>query len=231
MFRNARCLAVLVTAAALLGAGPIDPRESMGLVSLVTNLAVSAHPSATAPGGGVRSFRATFVAKDETFTVIYDEARHAEKFAIPGTGRTSMYVVWLTMYMQARDGTWSKLDLSRLPGAPPKPHASDTSGTAGSLIAREKSDPLVHALPDRRVDGVLMGVIAETIPAGRLHGKTHTSKPVTITCAYEKVTERLRICDAPPLFTARFDRYNDPANRVVVPTEALNARELPFPPK
>jgi hypothetical protein len=228
MLRNARCLAVAVAASVLLGAGPIDPRASMGLVAFVTSLAAASHSSAAASGDDVRSFRVTFVANSETFTVVHDELRHADKFTSPDTRGTSMYMVGLTMYMQARDGTWSKLDGSRLPGAPSQRHAGTT---AGSLIAREKSDPRVHALPDRRVNGVLMGVIAETIPAGQFDHRTHASKPLTITCAYEKATERLRTCDAPPLFTATFDRYNDPANRVVVPPEALNAPALPLPAK
>jgi hypothetical protein len=226
-----RSLAVVVTASALLGAGSIDPRAmpaSMGLVAFVTSLAASSHPSATASADDVRSFRTRFVGSNVRFTVIYDETRHAWKMTTPGAAGTSMYTVGLVSYMQARDGTWSKLDVSHMPGARSKRHSGST---ARSLVARAKSDPRVHALPDRRVDGVLMGVIAETIPAGRFDRHMHLSKPLIITCAYEKATERLRTCDAPPLFIATFDRYNDPANRVVVPAEALNAPELPLPTK
>ena len=227
--RNARCLAVVVTASALLGAGPIDPRASMGLVAFVANLAASSPRSATASADDVRSFRTTFVGTNVAFTVIHDETRHATKLTTPGAPGSSMYMVGLVMYLQARDGTWSKLDGSSLPGARSKRQQS--AGTAGSLIARAKSDPRVHALPDRRVNGVLMGVIAETIPTGRFAHHLHLSKPLTITCAYEKATARMRRCDAPPLFVATFDRYNDPANRVVLPAAALNAPELPLPTK
>ncbi len=228
MLRFGRCLAAVVAASALLGAGPPDPREAAGLLAYVSDLASAAHPSATASGDDVRSFRIKFSGgSGERFTVILDHVRRAAKFIDVDDGRTSMYIVARTSYMRARDGTWSKLDFSHFPAATTKPHASRTPE---SRIGPEKSARF-HVLPDRRIDGVLMGVVAETIPTGQFDHRTHSSKPLTITCAYEKETGRMRTCDASPLFTATFDRYNDPANQVVVPPEALNAPDLALPSK
>ena len=228
LLRYGRCLATLVTAGALLGAGQSDPGGSLGLLSFVSDLPASVHPSAAAPTDDVRSYRVKITtARKESFTVIFDDARHAFKFTNADDVRTSTYIVGPMMYLRAHDGTWSKLKLdgSHVHGAPSKQHPPRT---AASLKAREKDDQ-VHVLPDRRIGGVLMTVVTETVPAREFDHHTRSSKPLTITCAFEKETERMRMCDVPALFTATFDRYNDPANQVVVPPEALNAPELSIP--
>lgn len=209
---------VLIAACALLGAGPPN---ALGSLDAVIALAGSAQAYLPPHANNVRSYRSTFSSRhDGPFIVINDLERHAFKMTSARDGST-MYMAGMTSYFQLSPGKWTKFDGARYLRMAAK---SPKQGGARTAPATPKSrHETYHDLPDRRLNGVLLGAYSVTFRVSALERRLFGSDTLTATCLYEKTTGRLRTCDTPGQFTMTFDRYNDPSNRVEVPVAALNA--------
>lgn len=218
----ARRLGVILGASALLGAGAGTP-DSMGALDVALNLAGSAQANAPVRSDDVRSFRMTYTSKREgRMVIIHEEDRNADK-STTARDMSAIYRIGMTTYFQINGGQWVKFDAARYERA----QAKSSKPAVAARTPRARTERFVQ-LPDRRVNGVLLGAVSITQRGSTFDQQVHASQHVTTTCLYEKTTGRLRSCRAPGLYTVTFDRYNDPSNRVEVPVAALGAPDA-FP--
>lgn len=205
------------TAAAtfLLGASPCSQRMT-DLVGAAMALDTPVQVRPQAPVGPVRSFRMTFTtAQKDNLVGIFDEDKDRQKFTLRhGSSTSDIYFAGKLWYQRDDHGSWTRFDIAAL-----------SSGVAPSRqVANVESHngPTVN-LPDRRVNGVAIGVVRTQISAGMFERGAAKTKTVPFTCTYEKATGRARSCTVGNLASVKFDRYNDPSNAFTIPAAALNA--------
>jgi hypothetical protein len=85
----------------------------------------------------------------------------------------------------------------------------------------------VTIAPDVTDGGVTYGAITTQIDTAMIPGAPAVG-PQTLTCTYDKQTYLMHSCTN-GVFTETMSGYNDPANVVTVPADALNAPLTPAP--
>jgi len=216
-----RRLLVVIGALGFIGAGSPSPEGPLAILQVAMSVAASAREHFPT-FGDAHSVRVTMTERGRpTMVAIADWDRDAVKISSAQGGRPLMYILEGTVYSQSSDGRWSKFDAHSLARAQT---ASSTENVLPSPAATPtRVDDSVQPLPDRIVHGVRMGSFSFRRTAKSIDRQLSATTMVTVTCFYEKVNSRVRSCSAPGIFTMRFDRYDDPANRFTLPSAALHA--------
>jgi hypothetical protein len=138
-----------------------------------------------------------------------------------------MYVANNASYQRLGGHSWTKTNFA----------AAARAGAAAARVVAPTADPHPQAsappaeqvveLPDRRVNGVVMGAFRTTVSGEGLGAKAWPGRTVTETCIYEKATGRARSCTIGNLAKITYDRYNDPSNVFTIPAAALRAPSWP----
>ena len=216
--RTARYIVISIAALALVGASAAPRTGAADVVG--TALALAATVQQQSPGSidVVRSYRMTISARGFGHMVDIQDGRGRDKFTYTRDGKTSdIYLTKGALYTRESGGEWIMMALPKITGAArPAPH-SQTASIASS------GD---RTLPDRTVNGVLMGAVNTPVPPD--FRSTERSAKV-MTCLYEKASGLFRSCSAGNDFTITFDRYNDPSNTFTIPSAALRAPNLLAP--
>ena len=210
--------AAAVAAAALTLLGTV-PRPTDG--DLV-GMALPWLPKVRHASTSVRSFRITLTTSHgDRLVEIMDAPRRYWLIATRGGERTETYFIGRMMYDYRPGQGWVKVDTVRLMRL----------AAAHGFHRRKRPDqpkPVVRNLPDRYVNGVLMGVVRFTSRDWFPLHRSERGKLVTMTCLYTKEGGVYRSCSVGKLYTLTFDHYDDAANHFVVPQAALDAPPAPW---
>jgi hypothetical protein len=212
-------LGAVTAAVGLLGAGTDAPQDAFGLFQVAMNVESSAREHLPTMAHS-HSFRVTIAAPGApTLVSIFDADTRDIMMTSQAAGRPTTYIVGGTVYYQSATGAWTKFDARSAAaalaasGATPRPTAT-------------RPDDRVEVLPDRIEHGIRMGSFSVRLPTRFVGGHRSETTIVTMTCSYDKATNRLRTCNAPGTMTMTFDHYDDPANRVTLAAEALHAPNM-----
>jgi hypothetical protein len=95
-------------------------------------------------------------------------------------------------------------------------------------LVRSAKGEKVALLPDRREDGMTVGVVQFDVALPAPAGMAMVGPPMQLTCSYDKTTYRMRGC-ANPTMSLTYAKFDDAANIIELPPAAAGA-ELIVPP-
>jgi hypothetical protein len=163
-----------------------------------------------------------------TMRVTYVRPARLKTEMTMGTMSVQSYIVDGTAYVHTPMG-WQKTTLD-----------DAKSAVASMNLADLLKSTKVTYLPDRREDGLLVGVMQVAVPSP-LFGRpapaasnagpaapTPAATPQVTTCSFDRTTYRMRNCSN-DFMTMTYSNYNDPANIVDLPAEAKSASPLALP--
>jgi hypothetical protein len=151
---------------------------------------------------------------------IFDMANDRVKVTMTENGEPFiLYISGSTSYQRLGNRPWTKTNLNA--AAAMLPHTA-----ASAASPRTDYSAKIVQLPDRRVNGTLMGAFRRTVSAAPFESGANpkANRTLVVTCLYEKMTGRARACFAGKAIVIKFDHYNDPSNAFVIPAAALRAR-------
>ena len=216
---------VAVTSSAALPETVATPPREADLFAAMTEAAASVrHATRSQPSAG--SYRITVtLPRGESWVGIADGPRRYELIQNRGGKSSETYLVGPMVYQYFDGEGWFKIDMTQVR----RLAAARGFKPRKSWVDEPAPAPVAHDLPDRRVNGVLMGAVRFTtrawVPSDRHFNRRAL---VTMTCIYPKQGPEYESCSAGNLYRVTFDRYGDPANHFVVPKAALNAPLAPW---
>lgn len=215
-----RAAAAAAAALTLLGAAP-RPADSDLVGFMLASRAW--FPKTMRASTSERSYRITLTtSRGDRLVGIEDGPRRYWLMVTRGGERTESYFVGPIIYQYFPGEGWLKVDTARMM------RIAAARGFHPRKSALDEPEPVVRSLPDRHVNGILMGAVQFTSRVWFPQDRSDRRKLVTMTCFYTKEGGEYQSCSAGKLYTVTFDRYGDPANHFVVPKAALDAPPPPW---
>lgn len=131
-----------------------------------------------------------------------------------GATKVDLFMVGQTLYEHLGGGPWLRMQM---------PDTSTMESFAKSITDKMH----VTLGPDVIENGVTYGVMTTQTDTASIPGAPAVG-PATMTCKYDKATFLMHSCTN-GVITQTMSGYNDPANVVTLPPEALNAQSAPTP--
>jgi hypothetical protein len=233
---------MVATAAVLLAvssgrSAQADPLSTaMDLVTKANSQAVG-----TSKGDGVSSLRVRWNNPNGSSNHgVIDLSAHREYVAMAGPNGTTSSEMYMANDMEysrlVPGGKWQRMDIhpdvlarsiARLnkfltPADRMKQQKRDNAARAVRLTG--------HELPERWVHGVKYRTFLAYVRTRDIDSRAADTATTATTCVFKKVGTDSVFCTAANFkkFNVTMDRFNDPANRITIPPEALNAPLISF---